>query len=222
MQQGFKVAFYVCMRWIVSLIFSLTVGFHCVAFQFRSGDLLFVAEGRSSFSEAISSATSGADSLSLVHVGILWRCLDGELRVVEASPLHGVRSLGLGQFIEEAPKVNGHPEVVVKRITEPCDVDASVYRALTFLGQPYDWYYLPDNGMIYCSELVYEAFLDQSGTHLFKAQPMNFRASDGTMPSFWVELYNELGVDVPEGLPGTNPNALSRDKALEEVFRFFN
>lgn len=76
------------------------------------------------------------------------------------------------------------------------------------VGQPYDDAFLPDNGRMYCSELVYECFYSPDGSRLFESQPMNFRAADGTMPSYWVHHFDSLGIAIPEGVPGTNPTAL--------------
>lgn len=50
---------------------------------------------------------------------------------------------------------------------------------------------------------------------------MSFRDAEGQMPAFWVELFAKLGETVPEGVPGTNPNDLSRDEQLVEVHRYF-
>lgn len=70
---------------------------------------------------------------------------------------------------------------------------------------------------MYCSELVYESYLDDNGEHIFLARPMNFRAPDGSMPQFWVELYDALGCPVPEGVPGTNPNDMYMSPVLKPV-----
>ena len=43
--------------------------------------------------------------------------------------------------------------------------------------------YLPDNGELYCSELVYEAYLDSNGNHLFESKPMNFRDKAAACPN---------------------------------------
>ena len=75
---------------------------------------------------------------------------------------------------------------------------------------------------MYCSELIYESFLRRDGSHLFTAIPMSFRDKDGNMPSFWVELFKGLGMDVPEGEPGTNPNDMSKDPVLRLVHRYFD
>ena len=50
---------------------------------------------------------------------------------------------------------------------------------------------------------------------------MNFRTSDGIMPEFWTRLYDGLGLPVPEGEPGTNPQDLSKDPKLAEIYRYF-
>ena len=44
---------------------------------------------------------------------------------------------------------------------------------------------------------------------------------DGTLPQFWADLFDQLGEQVPEGLPGTNPNDMAREELLEEVHRYF-
>ena len=74
---------------------------------------------------------------------------------------------------------------------------------------------------MYCSELVYESYLGENGTPLFCARPMNFRTADGTLPCFWAELFEQLGESVPEGIPGTNPNDMAKEKILKEVHRYF-
>ena len=90
-------------------------------------------------------------------------------------------------------------------------------KAKSFIGQPYDWWYLPDNGKMYCSELVYESYLDSDGYHIFEAHPMNFRSPDGTMPQVWISIFEELGQPVPEGVLGTNPSDLSKSPLLYTI-----
>lgn len=186
----------------------------------QNGDLLFQTEGRSAFSEAISTATA-RDSLGFVHVAILHIDEEGTPNVIEASPRAGVREITLEQFLEESPLIDGNPGVVVKRLTVPFPAGEAIERAREHIGEPYDWYFLPDNGMMYCSELIYHCYLTEDGTPIFSTVPMNFRSADGEMPAFWTELYEKLGMDVPEGLPGTNPNQISDSPLLEEVWRYF-
>ena len=69
--------------------------------------------------------------------------------------------------------------------------------------------------------MVCDHYLRPDGAPIFTARPMNFRAADGTLPRYWEELFARLGEPVPEGVPGTNPNDLSHEEALYEVFRWF-
>ena len=94
-------------------------------------------------------------------------------------------------------------------------------RAFGFLGLPYDCSFRPDNGKLYCSELVWESYRTPDGRRRFPARPMNFRAADGSMPAFWTELFERLGEAIPEGEPGTNPNDMAHDPQLYEVGRWF-
>ena len=76
---------------------------------------------------------------------------------------------------------------------------------------------MPDNGAMYCSELVYECYLMCDGQHLFEAKPMNWRDKEGNLPQYWQEHFEKLGMPVPEGVPGTNPTDLSRSPQLHRA-----
>lgn len=191
------------------------------AFEFKTGDLLFEASGDSEFSNAITEATAGADGVSYVHVGMAVVDVDGNTSVIEADPDKGVRIISVEEFLNNSVKIGDRPGVTVKRLQKEFPAEQAAERAMSHLGEPYDWWYLPGNGKMYCSELIYETFLTENGEHIFTAAPMNFRWPDGTIGEFWTKLYDELGVDVPEGLPGTNPNGMSKDPVLTEVYRYF-
>ena len=73
---------------------------------------------------------------------------------------------------------------------------------------------------VYCSELVHASFLQDDGTPIFSAKPMTFKDPEGETDPYWTEYYARLGVPIPEGEPGTNPNDLSRDPVLQEIAFF--
>lgn len=183
----------------------------------QCGDLLFVSEEQSDFSKAITSATGDTLYINFIHVAIF----NNPDSVIEATPKYGVRVVSLDEFLNAAPKINGKPGVEAKRVKYEFPINSSISQALNHLGESYDWNFLPDNGKMYCSELVYECYRDNHGDHLFKSQPMNFRNTDGSMPQFWTELFEKLGEPIPEGMPGTNPNDMSKEEILIEVFRYF-
>ncbi|MDE5692262.1 MAG: hypothetical protein K2I13_08770, partial [Alistipes sp.] len=127
----------------------------------------------------------------------------------------------LSEFLGKSARIGGRPVVVAMRLKDTAGLTAAIARARSFIGQPYDYSFRPDNGRMYCSELVWESYLTLTGERIFPARPMNFRAADGSMPAFWIELFEKLGEEIPEGLPGTNPNDMARDSTLTEVFRWF-
>ena len=205
---------------IIAAILICIIAFECVAFEFVTGDLLFQTEGQSAMSEAITKSTRH-DEISYVHAAIAWVGKNGDVTIVEASPKEGVHCIALDEFLSSSPSIDGKPGVVVMRLKEYLQADEAVERAVGHLGEPYDWYYLPNNGRMYCTELIYEAYLDAEGRHIFQSKPMIFRAPDGSMPEFWTDLFERLGSEIPEGISGTNPNDMARDAQLIEVFRYF-
>ena len=209
------------LRCLFATLLSLLCLTGAGADRLRQADLLFVVAGTSDMSQAISASTATADSLSFDHVAIYFIDENGEERVVEASPAEGVHIVAFDRWLADAPRIADRPGVVAKRLTAYFSAEDALKRAMQRIGEAYDWWYLSDNGRTYCSELVYDCYLSPTGEHIFHAQPMNFRAPDGSMPAYWEELFARLGMPVPEGTDGTNPNDLARDPSLTEVCRFF-
>ncbi|MCQ2282339.1 MAG: hypothetical protein MJZ99_06925 [Bacteroidales bacterium] len=169
-----------------------------------NGDLFFVQD-TAGMGNAISKATG-----RYTHVGII-ECVDSTIYLWEAIPTRGVICRPFDSLPEE------YSRFTCCRLNVPFDTLRLQSCLHHFLGQPYDLYFQHDNGRMYCSELVYESFFDLQGNHLFQAQPMNFKATDGTMPSYWTNLFDSLGVPVPQGQPGTNPNDLHQSDILDVI-----
>ncbi|MCM1503770.1 MAG: hypothetical protein NC127_01040 [Muribaculum sp.] len=208
---------------LVSAILFTECAFHNSRKDYvpQNGDLAFQISETSEFVKAITDASAQRDSLKFAHVGII--VVDnGENYVLEATPEGGVKLTDLTQYLSESEKIGGKPGVVIKRVTDrDFPIEEAVERAKSYMGQEYDWTFLPDNGKMYCSELVYESFIDGVGNHLFKASPMNFRDSNGDFPHYWTELFDRLGIEIPQGVSGTNPQDLSNETSLHEVYSFF-
>lgn len=195
----------------------------------RTGDLIFEVASGSAMSSAIADATAHNDAVKFSHVGIILvdnnldcavrtqdscckpSCCSNQISVLEANA-KGVVITPLDSFINNVP--NGF---VVKRLDIDFPVEECIKRAKTYLGRGYDWWYLPDNEEIYCSELVEKSYLKEDGTPIFETIPMNFRDSNGNMPQFWTELFERLGRSIPEGEPGTNPTQLSHNPHLKTI-----
>lgn len=177
----------------------------------QHGDFIFVKTSQSAFDQAISQATQ-KDEVSYTHIGIFDLYSDS---VLEAEPKQGVVQTKLEVFLKENPLFDIMR--LTPKVAKKVDISASIKRAKKHLGEPYDFAYTANNGAMYCSELVYEAFLDTKGQHIFSAKPMNFYAPDGTLPQYWKELFQKLQKPIPQGELGTNPNDMARDKALIQV-----
>lgn len=165
----------------------------------RPGDLLFFRD-----SEGMGGAVQESTG-EYTHVAI---AIDS-VWTIDATPGDGVALSLRYQGTDVKPDIY--------RLTIPFDTAAVVGRAMSFIGQPYDNAFLPDNGALYCSELVYECYLDSNGKHLFEAQPMNWRDKQGNLPDYWKKHFEDLGTPVPEGVPGTNPTDMSRSPRLRKL-----
>lgn len=185
-----------------------------------NGDLIFLTADESEFSDAIATATAQTDELQFVHVAVI-AVDDGVASVIEATAKHGVSETPYFEYIKPLHRENRGVAAVIKRITEDIPMELSVQRVKECLGQGYNWTFMPTPGKKYCSELVYECFLRPDGSHIFTAKPMNFLDPNGNMPAFWTNIFSALGLDVPQGQPGTNPNDMSKEPCLREVYRYF-
>jgi len=189
-------------------------------FSPRNGDVVFrVGEGAAA--EAVRAATAHCGDMPFSHAGIVMRSPEG-LFVVEASGEHGTVVTPYDEFLSASTSVGGRPAVAVGRVRCSRRVaDEAVRRALTFVGMPYDDEFLPDNGKLYCSELVREAFLSPSGEYILGDLAMTFRDAEGHLPDYWRDHFASLAMPVPEGVSGTNPAAMSRDAAIEIVYTYY-
>jgi len=46
---------------------------------------------------------------------------------------------------------------------------------------------------------------------------MNFKDSEGQMPSYWTRLFAQLGQPIPQDEPGTNPQQMHASPFLTHV-----
>lgn len=171
-------------------------------------------------SNAIVDATQTEMDVQYDHVAI-YTLVENIPSVIEANPKEGVVCRSLEAFLDDATCINGGKGVVAMRLTESINIEDAIERAHQFIGQPYDWSYLPNNNRFYCSELIYECYRNDDGTPLFEAKPMTFKDKNGDIPTFWLELFRNNGEPIPEGVLGTNPNDMALDPSLEEVYSYY-
>ena len=191
--------------------------------QLQTGDLIFVgipadySLDADSMDSAISAATGGENELNRIHVAIA-EIQEGKTWIIDATIRHGVDRHPLDTFLRDFTLKDGSlPVFEVKRLRDKEIAEQAVQNAKQYLGRPYDQHFQPTDEALYCSELVYDSYLDAKGEPLFHAAPMNFKGPDGEFPIYWEQLFALLGQPIPQDVPGTNPQAMAEEKALRSV-----
>lgn len=184
-----------------------------LAVNVHEGDLLFVTAGRSGLSAAIDDATGRQGTPGFDHVALVASAPQG-WEVLHADE-KGSRRQSLSAFRQDAQAKQR--QIVVYRLRAPqqAAIKDAVATARTMLGKPYNTSYVLNEDSYYCSDFIERAFRRH---HVFALQPMNFRnPQTGEISAHWVELYRGMGLDVPQGLPGTNPNDMAAATVLQRV-----
>lgn len=194
------------------------------AFELRSGDLLFRDSDCGVLCDAIEKVTTGYRGANFSHVGIVTQEND-QFVVIEAVS-DGVKSTCLKEYLTRSVDKKGRPKVMVGRLKSRYKplIPKALENAAALAGKPYDKVFAVDNDAYYCSELIYEIFLQANNTKpVFILQPMTFKDPDtGKTLETWEEYFGNLGVAVPEGEAGINPGSISRSKALKIVYVYGN
>lgn len=198
-------------------LLSITGLFACTQpapkIQLQSGDILFRGATSGQLSEAIDQVTQTSGATHFSHVGLA-EVSDSGMVVLHASPDGGTCVVSLHEFL--------HPEgdsvmVVAYRLKEEWQktIPAALAKAKQMLGKPYNFSYILSDTAHYCSEFVYLAFAADS---VFTLEPMTFKdPTTGNFPPAWMEYYQKMGLEIPEGQPGCNPNGLAASVKLERI-----
>ena len=202
----------------LSILFLSLIGIFAFVQQgapikLKSGDLLFRGASSDNISEAIDIVTQTSGATHFSHVGMV-EVLDWGIFVLHASPVGGTCEVSINEFL--------HPEgnsvtVIAYRLKDQwqATIPDAIKKAKQMLGKPYNFSYIMSDTAHYCSEFVYLAFASNS---VFYLNPMTFK--DPITHNFspaWVEYYQKMGLGIPEGMPGCNPNGLAASSKLERL-----
>ncbi len=181
--------------------------------KLKSGDILFREKSSENISEAIDKVTQTSGATHFSHVGLV-EVTDTGIVVLHAYPEGGTCIVSLKEFLH--PKGDS-VRVIAYRLKEEGQkaIPAAIQKAHSMLGKPYNFSYVMSDTAHYCSEFIYLAFAADS---VFKLEPMTFKdPKTGNFPAAWVEYYQKMGIEIPEGKPGCNPNGLAASEKLERL-----
>lgn len=201
----------------IHLLFLLLLMIACQSkthVEYKTGDILFRGKQNNNLSSAIDEVTQTGFDHHYTHMGMI-EVKNGEVMVWHATPKKGVVCETLGQFSQH--ETNDTVVIGLYRIKDLSDkaVATAQNRANELLGQAYDYTYILESEGYYCSEFVYELFKEDQ---VFQLEPMTF--IDPTTSEFhkgWIRHYEQLGIEIPEGLPGCNPNGMAANERLQFV-----
>jgi len=178
--------------------------------QLQSGDLLFREETSGRLSEAIDQVTQTSGETHFSHVGLV-EVTDTGIVVLHAYPEGGTCMILLKEFIH--PKGDS-VTVIAYRLKEEWQtgIPSAIQKAHHMLGKPYNFSYILTDTAYYCSDFIYRAFAADS---VFSLEPMTFKdPATGNFPAAWKEYYQKMGIEIPEGQLGCNPNGLAASNKL--------
>jgi len=183
----------------------------------REGDLLFQDLDCGDLCDAIETVTQGVDGKDFSHCGMIVAVQD-TLMVVEAIG-NGVQLNTLADFYQRSGDKSA--TITVGRFKDEFRslIEKASRFALGQVGESYDEPFHLNNDKWYCSELLYESYKwANQGEQVFQLAPMTFK--DPTTNEYfpaWVEYYEGLGEDIPEGELGLNPGSISRSNKIEII-----
>lgn len=200
--------------WIILILSFLVVIKSCSnknsKNDFQTGDLIFTSPDfkaqKSDFSKAINDVTKTELLTNFTHIGIV-EVEEDTVWVIHASPEKGVVREVLEDFLKEAK------QAVVYRLKENLEIIPDVIsKAKNYLGQDYDSAFLINENKQYCSGLIYNIFKE---FNVFELSPMTFKnPKTNEFEQFWVKYYSDLGINIPEGELGCNPNGMAKSEKL--------
>jgi hypothetical protein len=207
---------YIVFVWII--LFSANIGItqnrpNQFNIPLLTGDLLFCNSTSGKLSKAIDQATQKGNETHFDHIGIV-EIRNDTVWILNAAPKKGVCCETIEQFLtSDKEKITA----TIYRLKDNYlkTIPFAISNAHSLLGQPYNYTYIIKDQGFYCSEYIYQIFAADS---VFTLNPMSFKnPQTNQFISGWVDHYQKLGIPIPEGEPGCNPNGMAASDKLEMI-----
>ncbi len=180
--------------------------------MFKTGDILFTVPNynKEILSDAINEVTQTDYQTDYTHVGLVITS-DNGIEVIHAAPKKGVKREPLQEFIKNISRA----DLYRLKNRDEIDWDNVIEKGNKLIGLPYDSLFLMSGDSFYCSSFIYEILNDYN---LFELEPMTFvNPKTGKFHQAWVYYYEKLGIEIPEGKLGCNPNGMAKSDELDFI-----
>jgi hypothetical protein len=180
--------------------------------KLKDGDIIFQSMN-CDLCKAINAVTEGFDGKDFSHLGMI-HIQNDSIYVIEAAGKN-VKLTPLEVF-----KTYTSDTMYVGRLKRKYRkyIPKAIEFSMSQMGVPYDEAYLYDNGSYYCSELIYDAFLDAYKKPFFELTPMTFKEPNSNQYfQVWIDYYENLKIEIPEGELGCNPGGISTSNKLKII-----
>ncbi len=185
---------------------------------FQTGDLVFLARYIDDVPRPQGAEIQHPELLTFIHAGILEIDEADSIWIYDVTAVKDFKKNDVTSFLETFTGRSGiAPIVMVKRLKDNSNAKEYVQKAKTMMNQPYDYEFAPDNGALYCTELIYKSYVREDGTHVFKEYPMDFKGPDGEFIPYWVRIFDMFKRPIPQGEMGTTPASIFYSDALRPV-----
>lgn len=190
----------------------------------QQGDLLFQITN-SEISDAIVEVNKSYKNIPISHVAMVITSHNKTVKLIEAFG-ESVNIIDLNQFLNRTSNFNmgGRigARVLIGRLQKKYIdlIPNAIENSISWIGLPYNFSFNSDNKFqqFYCSQLIYDAFLLSNNKNpIFGMNYMTFK-QNGVFCLKWINYFNNLKINIPEGSLGTNPGLLSLSSSLEIIY----
>lgn len=199
------------MKNIILFLFS-SISLFAQKTDLKNGDLLFININCGEMCDAINAVTDGYKGNDFNHMGMVVLDNHKNIFVYEAIG-NAVVKTPLKTFLAYTQK-----EIYIGTLKKKFLhlIPQALKFCETQLGVPYDDDFIYNNGKYYCSELIYDAFLQANNKEaFFQLEPMTYKepGSNDYFP-VWINHFNERKIEIPENKLGCNPGGMSKNRNI--------
>jgi hypothetical protein len=198
----------------IFFLFLMTLFLSCNSsneLQIKTGDIIFRGTTASELSQAINDVTQTKIKTNFTHMGVCE--VDGEnIFVYHADVGKGVVKESLKDFLKSTTDSEYVADIYRIKNGDKLKFNAVITEANSLIGNKYNTSYILEDEGYYCSEYVYELFKKDS---IFELEPMTFKdPKTNDFHEGWITHYQKLGIEIPEGKLGCNPNVMASSETI--------